>query len=34
MERANPGAPATEVRCLLNRIGETQTRLADIAGRV
>jgi len=34
MERAGQGAPATEVRCLLDRIGETQAQLADIAGRV
>ena len=33
MERAGQGAPAAEVRCLLDRIGETQAQLADIAGR-
>jgi len=32
-ERAGQDAPATEVRCLLDMIGETQAQLADIAGR-
>jgi len=34
MERAGPGAPATEVRRLLDGIAEVQAQLADIAGRV
>jgi len=34
MERVSQGGPATEVRCLLDRISETQAQLADIAGRV
>jgi hypothetical protein len=34
MERAGQGAPAIEVRRVLDRIGETQAQLADIAGRV
>jgi len=33
-ERTGQGAPATDVRCLLDRIGEAQARLADIAWRV
>ena len=33
-ERAGPGPPATEVRRLLDMIGDTQAQLADIAGRV
>jgi len=33
-ERTGQGAPATEVRGLLDRIGETQAQLAGIAGRV
>ena len=34
IERAGQGAPAIEVRRLLDRIGEVQAQLADIAGRV
>ena len=34
MEQAGPGAPATEVRRLLDGIAEVQAQLADIAGRV
>ena len=34
IERAGQGAPAIEVRRLLDRIGEIQAQLADIAGRV
>jgi len=33
-ERVGQGAPAIEVRRLLDRIGEIQAQLADIAGRV
>jgi hypothetical protein len=34
VERAGQGAPAIEVRRLLDRIGDIQAQLADIAGRV
>src|SRR5579863_1544445 len=34
VERAGQGAPEIEVRRLLDRIGEIQAQLADIAGRV
>jgi len=34
MERPGHGASAIEVRCLLDRISETQAQLADIAARV
>jgi hypothetical protein len=34
MERAGQGAPAVAVRRVLDRIGEMQAQLADIAGRV
>jgi hypothetical protein len=34
VERAGQGAPEIEVRRLLDRLGELQARLADIAGRV
>jgi hypothetical protein len=34
VERAGQGAPEIEVRRLLDRLGELQTRLAEIAGRV
>ena len=34
MERGGQGAPAIDVRRLLDRIGEIQAQLADIAGRV
>ena len=34
VERAGEGAPEMEVRRLLDRLGELQTRLAEIAGRV
>ncbi len=33
-ERGGEGAPETEVRRLLDRLGALQTRLAEIAGRV
>jgi hypothetical protein len=34
VERAEEGAPDNEVRRLLDRLGEMQARLAEIAGRV
>ena len=34
MEQAEQGAPAIEVRRLLDQIGEMQAQLSDIAGRV
>jgi hypothetical protein len=34
VERAGQGASESEVRRLLDRLGELQTRLAEIAGRV
>ena len=34
MERAGPGAPATEIRRLLDAIADIQAQLAEIAGRV
>jgi hypothetical protein len=34
VERAGQGAPQPEVRRLLDRLGELQDRLAEIAGRV
>ena len=34
VERAGQGAPEIEVRRVLDRVGEIQTQLADIAGRV
>jgi hypothetical protein len=34
MEPARQGTPVIEIRRLLDRIGEIQAQLADIAGRV